>query len=129
MRDENEKLKEAMELSKDQHFGTTQSRKQKSWNEYSKQHKKRKIQALQEKAINLLSDTQFKVCSLEVKNVDSGCSDNFQICASTCKANKENAVSQAVNEVLYTKEWYGISDQAYHELSMVRVSLSCVHGK
>ena len=29
-RDENEKLKEAMELSKDQHFGTTQSRKRKS---------------------------------------------------------------------------------------------------
>ena len=55
--------------------------------------------------------------------MDSGCSDNFQICASTCKANKENAVSQAVNEVLYTKEQYGISDQAYHELSMISESL------
>ena len=55
--------------------------------------------------------------------MDSRCSDNFQICASTCKANKENAVSQAVNEVLYTKERYGISDQAYHELSMVSESL------
>ena len=120
-KDQNEKLKEALELSKDQHFGTTQSRKRKSLNEYSKRHKKRKIQALQEKAINLLSDTQFKVCGLEVKNMDSGCSDNFQI----CKANKENAVCQAVNKVLHTKERYGISDQAYHESSMVSESLPC----
>ena len=51
--------------------------------------------------------------------MDSECSSKFQICPSTCSTNKENAVSQAVNEVLYTKEWFGISDQAYHELSMV----------
>ena len=79
-----------MDISKDQHFGTTQSRKRKTWNEYSKRHKKRKVQALQEKAINLLSDTQFKVCSLEVKNMDSGCSDNFQICASFKQIDRES---------------------------------------
>lgn len=42
-RDKNEKLKEALELSKDQLFDKTPSRKRKSWNEYSEWHKKRKI--------------------------------------------------------------------------------------
>ena len=122
-RDKNEKLKEALEISKDQLFDKTPSRKRKSWNEYSEWHKKRKIQALQEKAINLLSNEQFELCSLEVRNMDSECSSKFQICPSTCSTNKENAVSQAVNEVLYTKERFGISDQAYRELSMVNESL------
>jgi len=48
-KDENEKLKETLETSKDQHL-PTQSRKRKSWNKYSQ---RRKIQVLQEKVNNL----------------------------------------------------------------------------
>jgi len=120
-KDENEKLKETLETSKDQHL-PTQSRKRKSWNEYLQRHKARKIQALQEKVINLLTDEQFEVGHLEVRNKDSGCSEKFQICSSIANSNQENipSSSQAVNQVLYTKEKYhGVSDQAYHELSMV----------
>ena len=51
-KDENEKLKETLEATKDQHL-PTQSRKRKSWNKYSQRHKARKIQALQEKVDNL----------------------------------------------------------------------------
>jgi len=45
-KDENEKLKETLETSKDQHL-PTQSKERKSWNKYSQRHKARKIQALQ----------------------------------------------------------------------------------
>ena len=45
---------------------------------------------------------------------------------SKTQSDKENVPSQvAQQQVLYAKEHYGISDQAYHELSMIDESLPC----
>ena len=120
-REQNEKLQERLDSAKDVHVSKP-SRKRKSWEEYSGRHKKRKIQALKERAVNILNDDQFEVCKLEVRNKDDGSSSNIDICVQ--ETDKENVSCQtAKQQVLYTKERYGISDQAYHELSMVDESL------
>ena len=106
------------------------SRKRKSWDEYSERHKKRKIQDLKERAVNILSDDQFEVSRIEVRNRDNGKSEQVLI-DEHGHSNKENAPghfsttcsSEKLHQVLYTKEKYGISDQAYHDLSMVSESL------
>ena len=116
-KEQNGKLKERLDSAKEVHV-SKQSRKRKSWGEYSGRHKKRKIQVLKERAVNLLNDDQFEVCKLEVRNKDDGSSRTIEVCVQD--TDKENASCQAAKQqVLYTKEHYGISDQAYHELSMV----------
>ena len=101
-----------------------QPRKRKRWEEYSERHKKRKIQVLKERAVNTLNDDQFEVCKLEVRNKDDDSTSSIEICVQDTQSDKENVSCQvAQQQVLYTKERYGISDQAYHELSMIDESL------
>lgn len=92
--------------------------KRKSWEEYTNRHKKRKIRELKDK-VSELNDRQFEVTAVHVRNKDTGNSetvctaDGMQIAAEAPQSNTD------LKKVLLVKERYGISNQAYHELSML----------
>ena len=53
------------------------SHKRKSWDKYSHRYKKRKIQELKEKVVDL-EDDQFEVTAIHVRNKDTGSSSVIQ---------------------------------------------------
>ena len=58
------------------------------------------------------------------RNKDDYSTSSIEICVQDTQSDKENVSCQvAQQQVLYTKERYGISDQAYHELSVIDESL------
>ena len=56
-----------------------QPRKRKRWEEYSERHKKRKIQVLKERAVNMLNDDPFEEWKLLVRNKDDSTS-SIDVC-------------------------------------------------
>ena len=96
---------------------TSESRKRKSWEEYSDRHKKRKVEELKDK-VNDITDSQFEVTAVHVRNKDTGSSEIISTNAELPVA-KVSAIPQSEDhvKVLLVKQWFGISNQAYHELS------------
>ena len=94
------------------------SQKRKSWEEYSNRHKKRKIQELKDKALDL-NDSQFEVTAVHVRNKDTGSSEIVPTNAGMQMIAEAPQSESDLRKVLLVKERYGISNQAYHELSML----------
>ena len=89
------------------------SRKRKPWDEYSHRHKKRKIQELKEKVVDL-EDDQFEVTAIHVRNKDTGSSGVIPAQAGVQVAAEVRPLSDdQVKKVLLVKDRYGISNEAY----------------
>ena len=97
-------------------FQTKKRKPRKSWSTLTARQKRKKIHNFKA-AVSALSDDHFEV--VEVQNKETG-SREF-IGQSSPKKRTES--EQELNELLYVKEKHGISNAAYHELSMVCTSL------
>ena len=73
---------------------------------------------IKESATLALNDKHFEVTGLQMRNKNTGNTSLIQVLEDTTasRPNKENEIHH-LNQVLYTKEKYGISDAAYHELT------------
>ena len=100
----------------------TKGQKRKNWDEYSSRHKRRKLEDVSNKAKRALNDDQFQVEGVTLRNKDTGIVQFVETSIAAETGNKENNPG-CLEQVLYTKERFGISDAAYHELSMVTPQL------
>ena len=96
--------------------------KRKNWDEYSSRHKRRKLEDVSNKAKRAINDDQFQVEGVTLRNKDTGIVQFVETSIAAETENKENNPG-CLEQVLYTKERFGISDAAYHELSMVTPQL------
>lgn len=88
----------------------------------SVQQKKRRIDKIRDKTLTLLSDDHVEVTGASLRNTDTGKVQHIEMDAMALEHDKEND-SCGLDPVLYTKKRFGISDSAYHELSMLNPQL------
>ena len=96
----------------------------KLWTAYSRQqqyNKKKKIAHGVKGALSFCENERFKVCSVEVENVDTGNREVLCIANGTFSKAKEKTTSteDKVCSSLYVKDRFSVSNEAFHELSMV----------
>ena len=76
----------------------------------------KKLEDISNRAKHVLNDDQFEIKGVTLRNKDI-CT--IQFVETSMAAESENKGDpQCLEQVLYTKERFGISDAAYHELSM-----------
>ena len=97
-------------------------KKRKSWDDCSSRQKKR-IEDIKEKIVKV-DDNDFEVTKITLWNKASGETKVVKTPAGHLqeKENREES-STVISQVLYAKDRYGISNTAYHELSMLNPSL------
>ena len=101
---------------------STSKRKRKSWDDCSSRQKKRRIEDIKEK-IAKADDDDFEVTEITLRSKANGETKVVKTPAGHLqKENREDA-STVTSQVLYAKDRYGISNTAYHELSMLNPSL------
>ena len=88
--------------------------KRKNWDDYSSRHKRRKLEDVSNKAKRALNDDQFQVEGVTLRNKDTGIVQFVETSIATETGNKENNPG-CLEQVLHTKERFGISDAAYHD--------------
>ena len=96
------------------------SRKRKSFEDCSGKQKKRRIEAVQGVATNLLCCDNFEVTGVQLRNKDTGSTEVVQV---NKQSEKENIDPDTLHKVLYAKKCFSISNGAYHELSMLDSAL------
>ena len=98
-------------------------KKRKSWDDCSSRQKKRRIEDIKEKIVKV-DDDDFEVTKITLRNKASGETKVVKTPAGHLqeKENREES-STVISQVLYAKDRYGISNTAYHELSMLNPSL------
>ena len=113
---------------------STSKRKRKSWDDCSSRQKKRRIEDIKEKIVKM-DDDDFEVTEITLRSKANGETKVVKTPAGHLqeKENREDA-STVISLVLYAKDRYGISNTAYHELSMLNPSLPrtnqlCKHTK
>ena len=103
----------------------------KSWNDCSRQqqyNRKKQLGDNIKSALNLVCEGKgFDAKLVEIQNKDTRKSEVFDCCNGTF-SDKENIVNASVakdkaHSALYVKDKYAISDQAFHELSMIASGL------
>ena len=92
--------------------------------------KARKLEMVEggsKKALNFIQSYDADVVSLTVQTRKSGATQVLSLNKSPCPSSLESPSTSnkqvPVDEVLYLLHHYGVSDQFYHELSMVQPSL------
>jgi len=93
--------------------------------EYSRQQKHNRKRKMADDIIGTLSLCEmngFKPKSIELEDTDSGKYEMLDIVNGSF-SKKENLTSDKVHSVLYVKDKFSISNQAFHELSMVTPGL------
>ena len=95
----------------------------KSWLEYSRQqqyNKKRKLASTIKCSLSYCEDEGFKPKTAEVENIDTGRHDILDITSGTfSKIDKPTATTSSVHSALYVKDEFSVSNESYHELSMI----------
>ena len=94
----------------------------KTWTEYSRQqrHNKRKTLAKGiQGALSFCEDENFRPCALEVENMDTGNREILNIDTGTYSKKEQESSSANPHSALYVKDKYCISNEAFHELSML----------
>ena len=124
LKDANKKLKEAEETNERLSLNKV-SKHNKSWSEYSAQHKrkhKKQIASDIHTALKFTENTHFIPSRIELKNKET----NEQLTISqdgsiaTTKQLSSPCETQTIaKQTLYVKERFNISNTAYHELSMI----------
>ena len=96
----------------------------KSWLEYSRQqryNKKKNLAKNVQSALSFCEDEGFKPCSVEIENVDTGSHELLNVACGTYSGMSEATTSEKenVHSVLYVKDKFSVSNEAFHELSML----------
>lgn len=95
----------------------------KAWSEYSRQQKYNKKKSLAKGihvALGFCEDEGFHPRSLELENVDTGTCEVLSISDRTYSSSKDLVSSStSTHSALYVKDKYCISNEAFHELSML----------
>lgn len=127
---ENEVLKDTVNILMQDN--TRRSKSRKNWTCYSTKQQQRKRQELKERvSARLLNvDDHFEATSVSFKNKETRelltvtypCDRHAAECSTSIHQENESAQS-LTDMLLYVKEKYGISDKAYHELSMLASSM------
>ena len=104
----------------------------KSWPEYSIQHKQKKIKIISKSIDRVLADSEFTCKHIELCNGDTGQTvfvDNTgpKPVIDYNPAPKDGKDSM-VRKILYIKEKYNISNEAYHEISMTNLHLPSAYS-
>lgn len=95
-----------------------------TWSQYSRQqhyNKRRNLASGIQGALSFCEKEGFKPCSVEVENVDTGQHEVIDI-ASRAYSQKDIPTSSTkdnTRSVLYIKDRFSVSNEAFHELSMV----------
>ena len=96
----------------------------KTWSQYSRQqqyNKRRNLAGGIQGALSFCEEEGFKPCSVEVENVDTGQHEVIDV-ASGAYSQMDIPTSSTKDDtrsVLYIKDRFSISNEAFHELSMV----------
>lgn len=107
-----------------QQTGTRGPDRHKSFSDYAKRHQKRIRAQLTtdcETGLSFLGTFDFVATEVKVFNFSTNESEVFHLTEELDMENSVNvsAENDYINLLLYTKDRFGISNQAYHELSMV----------
>ena len=104
------------ELKGKEEVSSRKRKARKCWSDYSHHYKRQKFRELQKAVNSVLGDSSLDV--VEVKVTDKETSNEVYLgCGSTSQGHPNP--DEQVNMLLYAKEKFGISDAAYHELSMI----------
>lgn len=98
--------------------------KKKEWSQCRRQQKynrNRQIVSDKKGALNFCDTKGFKPNSIEFQNIDTEKYEVFDVINGSF-SEKQSIPNNNIHSVLYVKDKFSTSDQAYHELSMV------VHG-
>ena len=105
---------------------TSRGPSSKSWCQYSRQQQYNKRKSLVNSIQGVLTvckEEGFKACSVEVENIDTGKHEIVDMASGTFSsidaAHAHSAKSDSVHSVLYIKDKFSVSNEAFHELSMV----------
>ena len=96
------------------------ARKRKSFENCSGKQKKRRIEAVQGVATDLLCCDNLEVAGVQLRNKDTGSTEIVQV---NKQSEKETIDPDTLHKVLYAKERFSISNEAYHELSVLDSAL------
>lgn len=96
----------------------------KSWYEYSRQqrhNKKKNLAGGIQGALSFCQDEGFKACEVRLKNVDTGNCEMLDIDNLTFSKDAQENTDPVnhVSSALYIKDKFSISNQAFHELSII----------
>lgn len=97
----------------------------KSWCQYTRQqqyNKRKSLASSVQGALTFCEEEGFKPCSVEIENVDTGKHEVIDMASGVCSpvaAPVCSAESDSVHSVLYIKDKFSVSNEAFHELSMV----------
>lgn len=100
-------------------MSNTSSRKRKPWEEYTSRHKRRKIQEFNNRLIGVKSD-QNEATAIHVRNRDTG---SLGLISADARVQVTTEIQPRsddhIKKVLLVKDQFGISNEAYHEMSML----------
>ena len=108
------------------------TRKRKAWTECTPQHQKKRIKQVAKKvqtALLFTNDEHLKPTKLEFKNEQTGdtvsINSNGQIVKTIEQDSQAAATSgqAVVDQTLYVKEKFNVSNEAYHEMAMVNTGM------
>ena len=100
----------------------------KSWTQYSRQqqhNRKKQLASDIQGALSFCKEDGFKPYSIEVENTETGKHEVIDYSTGTCYS-KENILPSNMDKVhsaLYVKDKYALSDNAFHELTMISSDL------
>ena len=100
----------------------------KSWTQYSRQqqyNRKKQLASNIQGALSFCKEDGFKPCSIEVENTETGKHEVIDYSIDICYS-KENILPSNMDKVhsaLYVKDKYALSDNAFHELTMISSDL------
>ena len=123
----NTNVKQAKEIVKLKTGRSVKSRgpsSSKRWNDYSRQHQWKKKKGLAnniQTALSFCDNEGFKPCSVEIKNIDTGANEILDLSTTSFNKSKSSPSENkdTAHSALYIKDRFSISNEAYHELSMV----------
>ena len=112
-------------LQEDSQIGNGRKRQaRKSWDEYTPHYKRQKLKNVKEVTESVLRDKQLEVVDITVKDKQTGTTMNLDS-GHSCNTECSSTDANLLNLLLYAKERFGISNAAYHELSMLFPTLPC----
>ena len=94
----------------------------KSWDEYTPQYKRQKLKNVKEAGESVLRDKQLQIVNVTVKDTQTGTTMNLE--SGHRQYTEYLSNENLLNLLLYAKERFGISNAAYHEISMLFSDIS-----
>lgn len=92
------------------------------WSECSRQqqyNRKRRVARSIQGALSFCEGEGFKPCTIEIENIDTGNRQTLDVDSGSFSSKEGHSASNSLHSSLYVKDKYCISNQAYHELSML----------